>query len=131
MTDPITPILIALAAGAAAGAQGIASEAVKDTYSGLKASILRRFLGKRSAESALAKYEQNPKQWEELLKAELVEVAAGQDKEIIEKSKKLIALINSQHNNGSIKQQIKNTGEIKQQINISKVDLLTISPPND
>ena len=45
--DPITLIVAALAAGAAAGLGDTASQAIKDAYAGLKGLIKRRFAGMR------------------------------------------------------------------------------------
>src|SRR5687768_13584011 len=55
--DPLTLILAALGAGAAAAAKETASGAVKDAYQGLKTLIQRRFAGKPEAEIALVKHE--------------------------------------------------------------------------
>jgi len=51
--DPVTLILTALAAGAAAGLQGTAGEAIKDLYAGLKARLRAKLQGNEPAEAQL------------------------------------------------------------------------------
>jgi hypothetical protein len=92
--EPISLILGALAAGAVAGAQATASEAVKDSYQGLRTLIQRKLADKPSAEIVLAKHEEKPEVWQEPLKAELIEAAADQDQAIINAAEKLMALVN-------------------------------------
>ena len=94
--DPITLILTALAAGAAAGAQNTVSEAIKGAYRGLKTLVQRKFAGKPDAELVLAKYEEKPEVWEEPLKDALIEAATDQDEEIIKAAQKLMVLVNPQ-----------------------------------
>lgn len=55
--EPVTLIVTALAAGAAAGGQNAASEAVKDAYTGFKQLLLRRFGDRRVAQAALTEVE--------------------------------------------------------------------------
>ena len=55
--DPITVIVAALAAGAAAGLKPTAEQAIKDAYAGLKALILARY---NRAAPALDQLEQAP-----------------------------------------------------------------------
>lgn len=50
--EPVSIIMAALAAGAAAGATEVASQAIKDAYEGLKALVLKRLEGKPAAENA-------------------------------------------------------------------------------
>ncbi len=92
--EPISLILGALAAGAIAGAQATASEAVKDSYQGLRTLIQSKLADKPSAEIVLAKHEEKPEVWQEPLKAELIEAAADQDQAIINAAQKLMALVN-------------------------------------
>jgi hypothetical protein len=94
--DPITLILTALGAGAAAGGQAIANDAIKDSYAGLKALITRKFAGKPSAEVALNEHESDPKTWEAPLKKALVQEHVDQDQEIIEAAKKVMTLVQPQ-----------------------------------
>lgn len=92
--EPISLIIGALAAGAVAGAQATASEAVKDSYQGLRTLIQRKLADKPSAEIVLTKHEEKPEVWQEPLKAELIEAAADQDQAIINAAQKLMALVN-------------------------------------
>ncbi len=94
--DPITLILTSLAAGAAAGGQTAVSDAIKDSYSGLKALIARKFAGKPSAEVALNEHESDPKTWEEPLKKALMQEHIDQDREIVEAAKKVMTLVQQQ-----------------------------------
>jgi hypothetical protein len=69
--DPVTLILGGLVAGASASSQAVGSEAVKDSYSALKALIQRKLAGKRDAELVLHKYEEKPEAWKEPFKETL------------------------------------------------------------
>lgn len=94
--DVITLILTALTAGAVAGAQATAGEAIKDAYHGLKVLIQRKLTSKPEAEIALAKYEDKPKVWEAPLKEALTEANVDKDEEIIRAAQKLMTLVNPQ-----------------------------------
>jgi hypothetical protein len=91
--DPVSLIVTALTAGAVAGAQGAATDAVKDLYSGLKALVRKRFTGRAAGEVALEQHEAKPEQWEKALEAELVEVAAGSDAELVRTAQQLMELV--------------------------------------
>lgn len=65
--DPVTLIEVALAAGAAAGVEDIASLAVKEAYEGLKAHVKSRLAGRPHAEQALAEHQITPRTWKESL----------------------------------------------------------------
>jgi len=88
--DPVTLIVAALVAGAAAGAGDVATSAIKDAYAGLKDLIKNKFAGNVAAEAALEKHETSPEAWEPALKAELVENGADQDEEILAAAKALL-----------------------------------------
>ncbi len=94
--EPITVILSALAAGALAGAQSSASDAVKDAYQGLKSLIQHKLSGKPEAELALVKHEEKPEIWKAPLTDALVESGIDKDDEIIKMAQQLIMLLNSQ-----------------------------------
>ena len=94
--DPVSLVVGALAAGAAAAAQETASTAIKDAYAGLKALVQRRFAGKPDAELVLAKYEQKPTSWQEPLKDELAATAVENDTELIKAAQQLMGLIDPQ-----------------------------------
>jgi hypothetical protein len=91
--DPVSLIVAALAAGAVAGAQTTATDAVKDAYTGLKELLRRRLSGRESGQVALARHEAKPQQWAGALEAELVEVQAGDDAAAVEAAQRLMALL--------------------------------------
>jgi len=93
--DPVSLIVAALAAGAVAGAQGTASEAVKDAYAGLKAMVKRRFAGRAAAEVALEQHAQEPEQWEKALHGELVKADARRDPEMVAAAQTLMGLLDA------------------------------------
>ena len=92
---PVSVVLTALAAGAAA-AKDTASQAVKDTYAGLKALVKKRFAGRSQAEIALAKYEKDEHTWQMPLQKSLVETEADQDVAIVRQAQQVLKLVNSQ-----------------------------------
>lgn len=94
--DPITLILMALAAGAATGVKDAAGAAVKDSYNGLKTLIQRKFAGKPSAELALTEHEKKPDIWKAPLEEALKETGTDQDQEIIAAAQKLMTLVQPQ-----------------------------------
>ena len=75
--DPITLIVTALAAGAAAGMRDTASSVVKDAYTGLKALVRKGLSGSPDGELVLARHEQAPETWRAPLAAVLDEAGAG------------------------------------------------------
>ena len=87
--DPVTLIVGALAAGG----KGVASEAVKDAYAGLKAMVGRRLAGRPAGEVALGQHETKPEQWGPALEAELVEADAPADTTLVQAAQQLMALI--------------------------------------
>jgi hypothetical protein len=94
--EPISIIMAALAAGAAAGATEVASQAIKDAYEGLKALVLKRFEGKPVAEAALIEYERDTDTWEKPLQKSLVEAGAEKEQEIVEAAQKVLQLVQPQ-----------------------------------
>jgi hypothetical protein len=88
--DPITLIVAALAAGAAAGMGDTASQAVKDAYAGLKALIKRRFAGNAKAEETLADHETDPETYEKPLAKELKVAGVQDDQEIVRAAEELL-----------------------------------------
>jgi hypothetical protein len=90
--DPITMIIAALTAGAVAGAQGTASDAVKDAYAGLRGLVKRLFSGKPIAEAALENHTEDPES-KELLEKHLRAVNAGDDTALIEAAQKVLAAV--------------------------------------
>ncbi|HEV7650452.1 MAG TPA: hypothetical protein VGP26_20080 [Actinophytocola sp.] len=88
-------IVTALAAGALAGAQNTATDAVKDAYNGLKASVRRLFARRESGETALARHETQPEAWQGALEAELAEVDAGSDRAVVVAAQQLMTLLDA------------------------------------
>ena len=82
--EPVTLIVGALAAGAAAAAKDTASQAVKDAYGGLKSLILKQFTDKKDSkgEMALSEYEDDPVTWEKPLSKSLIEAGADKSPDI-------------------------------------------------
>jgi hypothetical protein len=91
--DPITLIVAALAAGAAAGLKNTASSAVADAYASLKALVSRRVANRPSAELALVKHETAPEIWQAPLTAELTEAGAGDEPELVTAAQTLMRLL--------------------------------------
>lgn len=91
--DPVSLIVAALAAGALAGAQNTATEAVKDAYAGLKALVRRAFAKQPAGEVVLARHEEKPEQYEKALEAELIEADAGRDESVVAAAERLMALL--------------------------------------
>lgn len=93
--DPVSLIVAALAAGAVAGAQNTATDAVKDAYTGLKELVRRRLSGRESGRVALARHEADPQQQVPVLEAELVEVGAGDDAAVVAAAQRVMALVDA------------------------------------
>ena len=94
--DPVSLILAALAAGALAATKDTASQAIKDTYTGLKTLVLKHFAKKPQAEMALQEYEKDEDTWKKPLQKALVEVGADQDEAIVRQSQQMLKLVNPQ-----------------------------------
>src|SRR5260370_26176438 len=90
-------ILTALTTGAAASVKETASAAVKDTYSGLKNLLQRRFEGKPKAQAALENHEEDPETYEKPLAKALADAYIDQDQEILEVAKHLMPLVHPHH----------------------------------
>ncbi|MBS9394340.1 MAG: hypothetical protein HEQ29_14765 [Dolichospermum sp. LBC05a] len=91
--DPISLIIAALVAGAAAATKDTAGKAVKDTYEGLKTLIKKRFESKpevKDAQAFLDGHEKDPETYEKPLKKKLVEAGAKEDEKIIQAAQKLL-----------------------------------------
>jgi hypothetical protein len=91
--DPVSLIVAALAAGAAAGAKDTVTSLVKDAYAGLKALVRRHFAGRSSGEVALERHESNPEAWRSALEAELADAGAGRDNDLLTAAQRLMALL--------------------------------------
>ena len=96
--DPLTSIVTALAAGAAAGLNSTVAQAVKDGYAALKARIRRKY-----AAVDIDLLEQNPASDEQrtVVKEELLKTGAATDVELLRTAKALLDAIQSQAVDGS------------------------------
>jgi hypothetical protein len=91
--DPITLIVTALAAGAASAITDAASSAVKDAYTRLRALVRKRLAGRPEAELVLTKHENAPETWQAPLAAELGEVGADHDTDLVAAAQALMSLV--------------------------------------
>jgi hypothetical protein len=90
--DPITLIVAALVAGAAAGLKDTASAAVKDAYSGLRSLIRSRFGHHDQAlDEQLAAVDQKPDTDPAPLAEKLRSAGAGDDAELVQAARALLA----------------------------------------
>ncbi|OLE37325.1 MAG: hypothetical protein AUI36_26570 [Cyanobacteria bacterium 13_1_40CM_2_61_4] len=112
--DPTTLILTALTAGAAASVKDTASAAIKDSYSGLKALIQRKFRDQPKAQTALDEYEADPDTYEKPLRKALGTSSVDQDEEIITAARQLMTLVQPQAAMGY--NIVQNTGNVQGQI---------------
>ena len=94
--DPSTLILTALTTGAAASLKVTTSAAIKDSYSGLKALIQRKFEGKPKAQAALVDYEADPETYEKPLKKAVAETQLDTEQDVLAAAQQLLALIQPQ-----------------------------------
>jgi len=93
--DPVTLIVAALVAGAAAGLKDSASSAVKDAYNGLKGLARRRLAGRPGGELVLARHEQDPQVWYKPLVQELTEAGADVDPALVTAAQALMQLLDA------------------------------------
>jgi hypothetical protein len=127
--DPLTIILTALTAGAAAGGQAVVSNTIRDAYNGLKALIQRKFAGKPSAEVALTEHETDPQTWAAPLKKALAQEQVDQDQAILQVAQQLIDQIKAQPGG---EQHIQNAIGINiAQADRSSTATVTVTPPKE
>jgi hypothetical protein len=88
--DPITIIVTALVAGAAAGLKPTAEKAIKDAYAGIKALIQRKY-GDVGLVALEKKPESEAKQAS--VTEDLTDAGAGDDAELLEQAKALLDTI--------------------------------------
>jgi hypothetical protein len=97
--DPVSLIVAALVAGAAAGGKDVASSAVKDAYNGLKALLVKRFRKKAASQpsataidpvAVLEAHETEPSRWTGSLEDALRDSAADRDEQILAAAKALL-----------------------------------------
>ncbi|MER7459129.1 hypothetical protein [Micromonospora sp. NPDC126480] len=90
--DEINVIVAALAAGATAGVSGTATEAVKDSYQLLKASLRRRFTGRNTALEQLTTDETEPGVWQARIGRDLYDTGAVADPQVLAAARELLTL---------------------------------------
>jgi hypothetical protein len=88
--DPLSVIVAALVAGAAAAAKDTAGAAIKDSYQGLKGLIQEKLAGRPAAAVVLEEHEKDPATYEAPLKKKLTEAAADQDAAILQAARTLL-----------------------------------------
>jgi hypothetical protein len=88
--DPISVVVTALAAGAAAGLKPAAEQAIKDAYAGLKGLIQRKW-----GEVSLGQLEANPasEARRTVVKEDLAQTDAGSDRELLAMADKLLEAV--------------------------------------
>ena len=85
--EPVTIIVAALAAGAAAALKSTAEQAIKDAYAGFKALIQRKY-GIASVEALERKPDSEAKRTS--VTEDLTDAGAGDDKELLDQAKALL-----------------------------------------
>jgi hypothetical protein len=93
--DPVTLIVAALVAGAAAGLKDTASSAIKDAYNGLKGLVLGKLAGRPGGELVVDRHEQDPQVWDQPLAQELTAVGAGDDPALVSAAQALMQLVDA------------------------------------
>jgi hypothetical protein len=91
--DPLTSIVMALAAGAAAALKPVAEQVIKDGYAGLRALITRKY-----AQVQVDQLEANPssKNRRGVVEEELAATGADQDAEVLQQAQALLEAIQRQ-----------------------------------
>lgn len=89
--EPVTLLVTALAVGAKAALQDTATQAVKDSYAGLKTLLVRKFGRKSSLESLEEKPESKAKQ--AAAEEDLAEVKAAADDEIVARAQEVLTVV--------------------------------------
>jgi hypothetical protein len=90
--DPITVVISALAAGAAAALNETAGQVVRDAYSSLRSLLKRKLGGAPGADAILDRHEAKPKAWGDAVATILEETDAADDEEIQAAAKRLLEL---------------------------------------
>lgn len=88
--EPLTLILAALAAGAAAGAKETMSAAIQDSYLGFKGLLQRKLAGSPAATVVLEEHEKDPATYALPLKKVLLAAAVDQDAAILQAARALL-----------------------------------------
>lgn len=91
--EPVVLITSALAAGAGAAAQDVASAAALDAYNSLRDSVRRLFTGRRDAEEALEQHGSDPEAWQDALATALADAGAAEDDQALAAARDLFQLL--------------------------------------
>lgn len=91
--DPVALILTALASGAAASLQTTTTQAIKDTYAGLKGLISKKFQGNSKAEVVLQAHEEDPNTWQKPMEQTIKDVGLDQNREVLKMAELLLKLV--------------------------------------
>jgi len=92
--DPVSLVVAALAAGAAAAAKDTAAQVVKDAYEGLKSLVRRKAAGDPDAAEVLDRHEDSPAAWDEQLRRTL-DAPDRVDHEVVLSAQRLLALLDA------------------------------------
>jgi hypothetical protein len=90
--DPVTLIVMALTAGAAAGVKDVASAVVTDAFANLKALARDALAVRRNGQLVLDEHEADPEVWERPLKRELAEAGAGENADLVAAAENMLKL---------------------------------------
>jgi hypothetical protein len=90
--DPLSLIVAALTAGAAAAAKHTAGAAIKDSYEVLKTLLLKKLAGHQAATVVLEEHAKDPYTFDAPLRKKLAEAAIDQDPEILQATQMLLGL---------------------------------------
>jgi flavin-binding protein dodecin len=93
--DPVTLIVVALAAGATKGLTDAASNAVKDAYASLKKLVLGKVSDTPSGAVAVQEHEADPDTWQAPVTKLLTESGAGDDQSLVTAAQRLMELLDS------------------------------------
>jgi hypothetical protein len=88
--DPVSLIIAAITAGAAAALKDTAGAAIKDAYSGLRLLIKRRLGGGPAADAEVESVERQPRSDASSLKAQLEAAGAAGDAELLRAARALL-----------------------------------------
>jgi hypothetical protein len=94
--DPITAIVTALALGAAGALKDVSSQAIKDTYAGLKALIQKKYAQVPTA--TLTQLEEKPesKSRRAVVEEELTQAGAAPDKDLLQHAQAVLNAVQQQ-----------------------------------
>ncbi len=88
--DTLSLIVSALSAGALAGAQELAGEALKDAYQALRGLVQKKLESKPQAKKILKEHAKDPVTWEKPLAKVLKEARVAEDTEIVGAAERLL-----------------------------------------